>query len=306
VAVCSLAVRRSWWTAVAVAVLHVGVATGAFVAVVDDPRELWEATATVFALYVFGVTSGMLVRAQRQLVGSLRDRARQAEQEQRLRVEEARHLERERLAREMHDVLAHRISLLAVHAGALEIRRSAPAEELEAVRIIRQSAYEALEDLREVIGMLRHDDATADGQRPQPTLTDVPGLIAQSRQAGMSIRVDDRIAEASGIPAGVGRHVYRVVQEGLTNARKHAPGADVRIVLDADPGAGVTVEITNAMPAGGRVPPIPGTGTGLIGLRERMDLIGGRLEHGPTGGEYRLMAWLPWPAAPGVPAGRRP
>jgi signal transduction histidine kinase len=125
VAVFGLAIRRPWWMTITVAALHVSVAAGAFLAAVAGTREFWEATATVLALYVAGISSGMLVRSQRQLVGSLRDRAQQAEEEQRLRVEEARHLERERLAREMHDVLAHRISLLAVHAGALEIRRTA-------------------------------------------------------------------------------------------------------------------------------------------------------------------------------------
>lgn len=105
------------------------------------------------------VASGLLVRSQHLLVRSLRERAREAEEGHRLRVEEARHTERERIAREMHDVLAHRISLLAVHAGALEVRRSAPEEERQAATVVRQYAYEALEDLREVIGMLR------DGER---------------------------------------------------------------------------------------------------------------------------------------------
>ncbi|MCP9977183.1 sensor histidine kinase [Actinomadura madurae] len=103
----------------------------------------------------------MLVRSRRQLIASLEERARAAETEQRLRVEEARLLERERIAREMHDVLAHRISLLAVHAGALEFRPDAPADQREAAGIIRQSAYEAMEDLREVIGVLRDDAARA-------------------------------------------------------------------------------------------------------------------------------------------------
>jgi signal transduction histidine kinase len=138
-------------------------------------------------------------------------------------------------------------------------------------------------------------------------LTDLPGLIAQSREAGMIITVDDRIADGTAIPAGVGRHVYRVVQEGLTNARKHAPQTEVRVVLDADPGVGVTVELTNAVPVGGTVAQIPGAGTGLVGLRERMDLIGGRLHHGPTAdGDYHLAAWLPWPTSAGGSTGRRP
>jgi signal transduction histidine kinase len=129
--------------------------------------------AVLFALiYAVLVTTGMLVRSQRQLIASLRERARAAETEQRLRVEEARLLERERIAREMHDVLAHRISLLAVHAGALEYRPDMAADQREAAGVIRQSAYEAMEDLREVIGVLRDDAPGADPERPQPTKVD--------------------------------------------------------------------------------------------------------------------------------------
>lgn len=295
VSVFGVAVYRPWRVSVPVAVLHVGVLASVFRLALPDTREYWEITVTFLALYLAGVTSGMLVRSQRQLVGSLRDRARQAEEQQRLRVEEARHLERERLAREMHDVLAHRISLLAVHAGALEIRRVAPAEERDAAGVIRRSAYQALEDLREVIGMLRDDDVAPDGERPQPELTGLAALVEQSEQAGMCVTLDNRIADLSAIPTSAGRHVYRVIQEGLTNARKHAAGAPVRIMLDADPGSSLTVEITNPVSAGATGSPIPGAGTGLIGLGERMDLIGGRLEHGLTpAGDHRLRAWLPW------------
>jgi signal transduction histidine kinase len=189
----------------------------------------------------------------------------------------------------MHDVLAHRISLLAVHAGALEVRRSATDDERRAAGVIRQSAYEALEDLREVIGMLRDD---GDGDRPQPTLTDVPALIEQSRLAGMEVAFER--TELPAVPEGIGRHVYRTVQEGLTNARKHAPGAPVLVRLEgAD--SGLTVEIINPVPPANGMPGLPGAGSGLIGLRERMHLVGGRLEHGRTpADEFRLHAWLPW------------
>jgi signal transduction histidine kinase len=260
------------------------------------------------------IASGRLVRAQRLLVSSLRERARQAEEGQRLRVEEARHLERERLAREMHDVLAHRISLLAVHAGALEFRPDAPAEQARAAGVIRRSAYEAMEDLREVIGMLRDGDGGADAQRPQPTLTDLPALIGESLRADAPVTLDNRIGDLSTVPARIGRHAYRIVQEALTNARKHAPGGAVQVTVNGSPGAGLTVAVRNPLStstlekewraaerdlelerrAAGR---LPGAGAGLIGLRERVDLVGGRLEHGRTrDGDFRLRVWLPWPA----------
>ena len=251
---------------------------------------------------------GMFVRARRQLVLTLRDRAERAEAEQQLRVAQARQVERTRIAREMHDVLAHRISLLSLHAGALEFRPdAAPTEVARAAGVIRSSAHQALEDLREVIGVLR-EDPTADGspprrpepERPQPTLGDLPALVAESREAGVRVSLVDEVVEPSAVPAGIGRGTYRIVQEGLTNARKHAPGASVTVTVGGGRGAGINIEVRNRWPVGQDPPPaqrIPGTGTGLVGLAERADLVGGRLEHGRTDdGDFRLGAWLPWPA----------
>lgn len=296
-ALFGLAVRRSWRVTVAVATLHAtAVVTMYRLAITDDGAYV----STVVALLLLHealVATGMLVRSQRALVRSLEERARQAEEGQRLRVEEARHTERERLAREMHDVLAHRMSLLAVHAGALEVRRDASAQERQAAGVIRHSAYEALEDLRQVIGMLREPDRAGAADRPLPTLADLPELVEQSRLAGTPVTLDSRVTDAAAMPAGVGLHVYRIVQEALTNARKHAPGRPVRVTVRCpapdDPGA-VTVEVANPLPAGPAAP-IPGAGAGLIGLGERLSLVGGRLVHGPTGdGDFRLHASLPW------------
>jgi signal transduction histidine kinase len=104
------------------------------------------------------------------------------------------------------------------------------------------------------------------------------------------------------LPAGTGRTAYRIVQEGLTNARKHAAGTAVRVTIAGAAGAGLTIDIRNPRPVGRSAPAIPGTGTGLIGLTERATLAGGRLVHGPTpDGDFALSAWLPWPAA-GDPA----
>jgi signal transduction histidine kinase len=239
---------------------------------------------------------GMFVRARRQLVLSLRERARRAEAERDLRVSQARQAERTRIAREMHDVLAHRISLLSLHAGALEYRPDAPAEEVaRAAGVIRGTAHQVLADLREVIGVLRAEAADDHPDRPQPTLADLPGLVDESRQAGMRVRLDQRVADLAAVPAGVGRSAYRIVQEGLTNARKHAAGAAVDVTVDGAAG-GLTVEIRNPSPAGVPASRIPGAGTGLVGLAERASLAGGRLEHGHTAsGDFRLWAWLPWP-----------
>jgi signal transduction histidine kinase len=241
---------------------------------------------------------GMFVRARRV---SVRDRARRVESEQELRVAQIRQSERNRIAREMHDVLAHRLSLLSLHAGALQLRPDAAPEELaRAAGVIRDSAYQALEDLREVIGMLRTDCAGPDRtdpapQRPQPSLVDLPDLIDQSRRTGMRVLLDCQLDQPALAPTALGRNAYRIVQEGLTNARKHARDTEISVAIHGAAGDGLTLEIRNRCP-NGTAYAIPSGGSGLIGLTERASLAGGRLEHGPTAaGEFRLRAWLPWP-----------
>jgi signal transduction histidine kinase len=215
-----------------------------------------------------------------------------------LRVEQARQQERARIAREMHDVLAHRISLLSMHAGALEFRPDAEPEEIaRAAGVVRASAHQALQDLREVIGVLREDPGDGDPERPQPTLESLPELLDESREAGMNVTHACRIEDLAAVPDGVGRNAYRIVQEGLTNARKHARGAAVDVTVDGAAGVGLTVEVRNRLSLAAHDDAIPGAGTGLIGLSERTHLAGGQLEHGRTpSGDFHLRAWLPWPA----------
>jgi signal transduction histidine kinase len=135
----------------------------------------------------------------------------------------ARQVERARIAREMHDVLAHRLSLVSMHAGALEYRPDASPHELaQAAGTVRRNAHQALQDLREVLGVLRAADG--DSMRPQPTLADVPALVAESRDAGLRISEDYDGVELGTVPSAVGRTAYRIVQEALTNIRKHADG----------------------------------------------------------------------------------
>lgn len=264
-----------------------------------DPKLSYLTTVVMIWMLLAAVVAwGMFARARRQLVLSLQDRARRAETEQRLRVEQARQLERTRIAREMHDVLAHRISLLSMHAGALEFRPDAPPEEITRIAgIIRASSHQALEDLREVIKVLRDPPTGDTPPPPQPTLADLPALVAESQQVGMLIRLDNRIPGSVQPPDSIGRSAYRVVQEALTNSRKHAPGTVVELTVAGGPGAGLTIEIVNPKPAGDLLGPcVPGTGTGLIGLTERVGLCGGRLYHGYTvEGGFRVNAWLPWP-----------
>ncbi|HZE32810.1 MAG TPA: histidine kinase [Actinoallomurus sp.] len=293
--VFTVAVHRPFRTVTLIAAAHVA-SSAVYSAFYPDPTQSYWVSITWTVVLIGAVVAwGMFVRARRQLVLSLRDRAVRAESEQQLRVEQARHHERARIAREMHDVLAHRISLLSVHAGALEFRPDAPPNEIaQAAGVIRASAHQALQDLREVIGVLRDDAVDGAPERPQPSLTDLPALIDESRRAGMAVNWENRIHDVTVVPANVGRSAYRTVQESLTNARKHAPGAAVRVMVDGSAGSGLTVEVRN--PLVKAAPEIPGAGAGLIGLTERAMLAGGRLEHGRTvQGDFRVHAWLPWP-----------
>ena len=298
IALFTVAVHRRAAIALAIAALALAV-TPIFVAIHPEEDVPYIVNFVIALLGIAGVVAwGMFVRARRQLVLSLRERAERAEAEQQLRVEQARQQERARIAREMHDVLAHRISLLSLHAGALEFRPEAPPEEVaRAAGIIRASAHDALEDLRTVIGVLRAGTERDEAERPQPTLADLPALIDESRAAGMQVRYDWHLPDPATVPAAAGRNAYRIVQEGLTNARKHAGGAAVDVTVGGAEGEGLTVEVRNRLPVGVGAAAIPGTGTGIVGLAERASLAGGRLEHGrTTAGDYRLWAWLPWPA----------
>ncbi|MFI7231551.1 sensor histidine kinase [Nonomuraea angiospora] len=237
---------------------------------------------------------GALARSRRALLISLHERARRAEAEQGRRVAEARMAERRRLAREMHDVLAHRLSLVATHAGALEYRPDSSPDQLSrAAGVVRSGVHQALEELRQVIGLLREEDDLLDELEPQPTLADVARLVAEAREAGQDVQVSDETGGAA--PPLAGRTGYRVVQEGLTNARKHAPGRPVEVLLRGAPGTRLLIDISNPLPPPGSAPAAPGSGVGLVGLTERVRLAGGQLDHQSTGGRFRLQAWLPWP-----------
>jgi signal transduction histidine kinase len=298
IALFTVAVHRRFAVAAAVAAGAVAACVGSVLVGLDTSTALWQAGLSV-VFFSTVVAWGMYVRARRQLARSVRERDRRAEVDQ---VEQARRQERLRIAREMHDVLAHRISLVSLHAGALELRPDRPAEEVaRAAGVIRDSAHQALEELRTVIGVLRAERAGADWtgdepDRPQPTLADLPELAAEARRAGTRVELDCRVAEAATLPVAVGRSAYRIVQEGLTNARKHAHGADVSVSVSGRRGDGLTVAVRNPFPGdAAHATAVPGAGSGIVGLAERAGLAGGRLEHGRTAaGDFELRAWLPW------------
>ncbi|MEV4939262.1 sensor histidine kinase [Streptomyces zaomyceticus] len=293
----SVAVRRPFREVAWIGALAVAASTVQVFVRPDPTTNTGLSIGLGFILILLVTAWGMLVRSRRQLVEALRERARRAEAEAELRAAQAQRLAREAIAREMHDVLAHRLTLLSVHAGALEFRPDAPPEQVaRAAGVIRDSAHEALQDLREIIGVLRAPGENGDGgDRPQPTLATLGALIDESREAGAEVVLDTTVDDPSAVPAATGRTVYRIAQEGLTNARKHAPGTTVTVTVRGRPGEGLTVDIHNPAPAGA-VPHVPGSGQGLIGLTERAVLAGGRMEHGPApDGGFALHAWLPWP-----------
>jgi signal transduction histidine kinase len=197
----------------------------------------------------------------------------------------------------MHDVLAHKVSLIALHAGGLEVNPAKDPTTVErAAGVIRETARQAMEDLREVLGVLSRD-VSADGAdlAPVPKAADLDRLVDASRNAGVT--VDTEIALPPDLPESLGRTAYRIVQEALTNVHKHARGAATEVVVAGSAGQGLTVRVTNVRPiAAGSL--LPGAGAGLVGLRERVGLAGGSLSAGPTrAGGWRLETWLPWPAS---------
>jgi signal transduction histidine kinase len=301
----SLATRRRWVELVPFAA--VSITSGMLfyqIAPVDSAGVYGDLGFTVVVTAVL-IAAGLYIGARRALLASLKDRAERAEREQAMRVAQARTNERARIAREMHDVLAHRISLVAMHAGAMAYRTDlSPDETRRTAEVIQANAHQALTDLRQVLGMLRDDRADNIPERPQPTLRDIPDLIDEAVAVGMHVSLTNDVGDLEPAPEAIGRSAYRIIQESLTNARKHAPDTMVRVRLSGEAGGELTIEIRNPLRVGDdrRDAALPESGLGLIGLAERAELSGGRLEHGRTAArEFVVRAHLPWSKP--VPAG---
>lgn len=297
VAVFTVAVHRPFRVSIPVVGLHL-VAAAIFAAIHDslDPFEIEMAWS--FGIYAVAVAWASFVRARRQLVISLQERAQRAESEQRLQAEQARLAERARIAREMHDVLGHRVSLIALQAGGLEMQPDRPPSEVRAsAEVIRGTARQALEELRNVIGVLRQEDADDAPPAPQPTLNDIRRLVEESRRAGAHVELEISVDKAQAAPAALGRDTYRIVQEALTNVHKHVRGAATTVEIVGAPGSDLRVTVSNRIPGQlPAVPPLPGSGSGLVGLTERVSLSGGSLRHGSTAdGQFVVDAVLRWP-----------
>ncbi|MGW0731572.1 sensor histidine kinase [Streptomyces sp. NPDC002851] len=294
------------------------------------------------------VLLGLYVGARRRLMESLRERADSLERELQLlaeraeeRAEWARNEERTRIAREMHDVVAHRVSLMVVHAAAVQaVAHKDPEKAARNAALVGDMGRQALTELREMLGVLRSaerdesegpaavrgggvpvplasvgaaaaeaaaraedvapgadlvvDDGPFLAEVDGPFLAEVEELVGQSRAAGMAVELS-----VDGVPgrypAGVERTAYRVIQEGLTNVHKHAPGAKAHVRL-AHRGAEVAMQVENEPPpeGGAGSPGLPSGGNGLVGMKERVSALGGVFVSGPTeAGGFRVSAVLP-------------
>jgi len=243
-------------------------------------------SVVVFTAAVIAVDSvGSRLRAQRSL----------ATQTERAEAERARRAvleERTRIARELHDVVAHHMSLIAVRAETAPYRLTGLPESAQAeFSSLSEVAREALAEMRRLLGVLRYDQPAA--LAPQPQLADLPALVDAARQAGAPVEFSAPTALGQ-VPAGVGVCAYRIVQESLSNASQHAPGAPITVSVDQDRGA-VLLRVANG-PGGHPAPPVGERrpGHGLTGMHERVALLGGSLTAGPEpGGGFVVSAVLP-------------
>jgi signal transduction histidine kinase len=297
VSVVLLVTRRQWITGLAaVAAAGLGAAVVAFVSPVPETVQgAALADVIVFAsvsavAWLVGLLLGRWTAVRAQLV---RERAVSAEELARREAVE----ERTRLARELHDVVAHGMSAIQVQASSARYRvKDLPPQALEEFEGIAALARTSMSEMRALLAVLRNEGAEAEGA-PQPTAADVPHLIDSARRSGSRVELDDRLtaAEVAGFDPVLSLTVYRIVQESLSNVARHATGADVLVTLDRV-GDTMRIEVRNAPPPAGQlVGAVPDAGGhGIRGMRERVDLHHGTLEALPTGeGGFVVRVTLP-------------
>jgi signal transduction histidine kinase len=315
VAIYTIATQAAWRRIIE-SVLF-GLTFAAIVPAIEGNRA--DAVDAIGSLVAWVLLAGFLVALarwiarRRLLIESLLDRARHMERERDLlaaeRDEMARQAvaeERARIARELHDVVAHHVSVMVIQAGAAEASLPPDATAAaQSIGAIRETGREALAEMRRMLGLLRSreaaasaDDAVSDGGRtPQPGLADIAALCERMREAGVDVTTEVA-GTARRLPAGVDLSIFRVVQEALTNTLRHGgPGSKARLRLSYG-AESLTAEVTDdgrGHPAVGTVERArQGVGHGLLGMRERVLLFGGRLETGPLpGGGFRVMACFP-------------
>lgn len=296
---------RDYRTPVEAAVMSVGPSGGPKEALDFGSYLLWFA-----AFLVTSVAIGLARRWRLKAVASQSDAQATRDRERWLSEELSRREEREAIAQEIHDTVAHQLSLVSLHAGALEMTATDPVVP-EAAQAMRTHAHTALEELRSVIKALRSSDEGYTGD--PPSFASIQGLIDGLEEAGKSVKAHIQIPDdAESASPSLKRATYRIVQESLTNAVKHAPDSGVGVNVVVEPGNGVSMSVTNwlgiPMDAESRFSPssanettqpgssksVPSARAGLLGMSERSHALGGRITAGPDGDRWVVRAWLPW------------
>jgi signal transduction histidine kinase len=299
VAVYSVAGHSSRRSAV-IAGLAFLVALAAVMAIADVkyPQEQTQPQQYIvnFASFAFAWFLGLLQRNRREHTAKLEALNRQLAEERESRARWAVSEERSRIARELHDVIAHAVSVMVVQAGAARrVAVTRPEQARDAMTSIESTGRQALVEMRRVVGVLRNGDepTTLD---PQPRLADVPALVEQARKAGLEVELDVK-GDPRSLPAGVDLSAYRIVQEALTNVRKHAGPASVEVRVRYGTHS-LRIEVTDDGRSASGPDSNGNRGHGLIGMRERVALYGGKLDVGPRPeGGFRVLADLPLEAA---------
>ena len=268
----SIAVSQ-FWTAPSVGEVVGGLAAVAFIVLLPGAIGAW-------------------VRARAELMVALTERAERAEAERELLAREAIASERARIAREMHDAVGHRVSLMVLQAGAIEMAAADRGRVEQLACHVQLAGRQALDELRQAVGVLRAGEDDGAPLAPQPGLDDLERLVEECRAAGMAVELNGPPAGVVPVEPAVSRAAYRIVQEALTNAGRHAPGARVHVEVSREPGQ-LVVRVVNGAPpevAG----PGSGGGFGLVGLNERVRTLGGRLRTEPRlDGGFLVEAVLP-------------
>jgi signal transduction histidine kinase len=260
---------------------------------VDAPGR--QSSASSGAIIAAGLTVGIwalgaYAQTRRRYLRELQERAASAERERDQLARIAVHEERASIARELHDIVAHSVSVMLVGVrGARDVLHRAPEVAEETLARVERSGEKSLAELRRILALLREPEQTTES-RPQPSLTELDELVASYRAAGLPVRLE-LIGEPMPLPSGVELSVYRIVQEALTNTLKHSDPANVTVTL-AFRDARLELEVVDdGTPTTVRAPT---SGQGIIGMRERVALLGGELETGPRkGGGFRVAAQLP-------------
>ncbi|MFF4054948.1 sensor histidine kinase [Streptomyces sp. NPDC001668] len=304
VALYTLATRSGRRTAWTVGVIAAVAVTGVYAATHEEP-VLVGTSLLRFDFAIAATALGDAVRSRRLHLARVEARAERAERtreaEARRRVTE----ERVRIARELHDVVAHHITLVNAQAGvAHHLMRTDPDRAYEALAHIKETSRAALDELRATVGLLRQPDDAPDSRAPLPGLADLDALIGGIRAGGLAVTVH-RTGLVRPVAPATDLTAYRIVQESLTNTHKHARATHADVSLDY---GAVTLRVTVTDDGGPHAPKGPGTGHGLIGMRERATAIGGTLTTGPhPGGGFRVVAELPLSLTPATarPAPRK-